>query len=305
MKWDNEFYGHRAVLGHYVGCTGEAPPIWGYLQHGWQSGAGFPERYRFLPGFSLFVWSSTNAVQASTRSRHVVAIGAPFLYLLRMTTSSEPVPHPHRGTIFYPFHTAPRQPVYGSHADLLADVKEREHDPVTACLYWMDYDDETLRRQYEEQGFRVICHGHRSDPQFLWRQYHELISHRRVVTNRVATALWYGAATGREVEVYGSRFGQAPGDDGSDFDRFQRSRWPELFDGPLGGDQARALAEGELGKENVRPPEELATLLGWTGARRRLGKPIKKGILLRRRLIARLRSAPSGPLPPDRPQVCG
>lgn len=306
MKWDNEFYGHRAVLGDFVGWVGEAPPIWGYLQHGWHWGTGFPARYRFLPGFSLFVWTSANAAQAAARRRPVVAIGAPFLYLMRAAasaTETAPARPPGRGTIFYPFHTAPGQPTFGSHDDLLAEVAGREPGQVTVCLYWMDHADEGLRRRYEGAGFRVVCHGHRSDPQFLRRQHAELSDHRRVITNRVSTALWYGAALGLEAEVYGPHFGQTATDDGTAFDRFQRSRWPELFGAPLAGEEARVRGAVELGAANLREAEELVSLLGWTGARLRLGGPIKRGIEARRRIIARVRTRGDTLLPPDRPPV--
>ena len=62
---------------------------------------------------------------------------------------------------------------------------------------------------YENRGFRVVCHGYRglhwrnTDTRFLHKQLDELLRHRRVASNRLGSAIFYGASVGCEVGVYG------------------------------------------------------------------------------------------------------
>jgi RimJ/RimL family protein N-acetyltransferase len=55
----------------------------------------------------------------------------------------------------------------------------------------------------------VICHGYRgfkwqdTDTRFLHNQLAELRAHRRVASNRLSSAVFYGAAAGCEPAVYG------------------------------------------------------------------------------------------------------
>src|SRR5207253_10449276 len=145
----------------------------------------------------------------------------------------------------------------------------RETGPVTVCLYGREYAQAAVRRVYEGAGFRVICHGYRDDPHFTRRQHDELLNHDRVVANRVATALWHGALLGLEAEVYGPVFSILGAEEAEAWDRMQRDRWPELFDGGLPGEKAMELARDELGAGLVRAPDELREVLGFTPERLR------------------------------------
>ena len=135
-------------------------------------------------------------------------IGAPWAYLL--TEFEPPPPAAEReGTIYYPFHTWDHGEIEGDHSGLIDTIRDTEPGPVTVCLYWIEYDIPEVRHAYEEAGFRVICHGRRgwlksgTDPQFLYNQHAELARHRRVASNRLTSAILYGASMGCEVGVYG------------------------------------------------------------------------------------------------------
>ncbi len=264
---DNRFYGHDRVLADEVGLS-EVHPIAGMLQHGWTPGAPFEDADRMVRSVPLLAWSVHNADEARQLGiADVVPIGAPFLYLRnRLGAMAPSVPE---STIVYPHHGHKRLDLGGVDAELIAAISARERGPVTVSLYWHEYDHPATRRLYEQTGFRVVCHGSRDDPRFLHRQFTELALHGRVVSNRIGTALFYGAALGREVELYGPMAGW----DAREIERARRlqaKRWPELVDGGVEGDDARRLAEAELGAESLRAPSELAGLLGWPeGATRR------------------------------------
>jgi hypothetical protein len=154
---------------------------------------------------------------------------------------------------------------------------------VTVCLYWRDHDEPRVRALYRESGFRVICHGRRDDPEFLVRQRDELRRHEVVATNRLGSALWYGAHLGLEPIVFGPVFGQWEADEGARYDAFQRARFPELFDPAATPADRRARADAELGVEHRRSPTELAALLGWDGERPRPGAALRARTLAEHR----------------------
>ena len=71
-------------------------------------------------------------------------------------------------------------------------------------IYWLKHRNPRVRAIYEEAGFRVICHGERDgDPEFLFRQRAELRRHKRVASNRLTTAIFYGISEGCEPAIYG------------------------------------------------------------------------------------------------------
>ncbi|BFU47274.1 hypothetical protein [Krasilnikovia sp. MM14-A1004] len=265
MHHANHFYGHAHVLAAYCGLDPDDPPrIDGYLQHGWNVldglGAGTP----YVSGRPIFVWSEQTRRRAwSMGRRQATVVGAPFLYLMAMRPSE---PQPREGTLWYPFHGWESQHVHGDHRRLIDEIRATEAGPVTFCLYWHEYRDDRIRAVYETAG-RVICHGYRgqrwrdTDPEFLPRQLAELRRHRRVASNRLGSAILYGAAAGCAPAVYGDPMRLA-GEDSATADRIRR-QWSELHGVHPDPVVAAASAAAELGVDSLASPAELRAILGW------------------------------------------
>ena len=268
MHHANHFYGHAHVLAEYCGLDPEYPPlINGYVQHGWNIADGLGVGTPYAPGRTIFVWSEQTRRRAwSMGRRHTAVVGAPFLYL--MALSAEPDPVKRAGTIWYPFHGWEGQHVSGDHHRLIDEIRATEPGAVTACLYWHEFRDARVRRTYETAGFRVICHGYRglhrrdTDTRFLHRQLTELRRHRRVASNRLGSAVLYGAVAGCEPAVYGDPMRLA-GEDRVNAARIRR-QWPELHGPDPDPVVAREIAAAELGTDSVAGPAELRAVLGWT-----------------------------------------
>jgi len=270
MHHANHFYGHAYVLARYCKLADpfHPPRIKGYLQHGWNIGDGMAPGMPFVAGSPLFLWSEQTRRRAwSQGRRNTIVIGAPFAYLL--TLEPEPENPRREGTIFYPFHGWEQQQVFGDHRGLIDEIRATEPGPVTVCLYWNEYRNRRIRRLYEKAGFRVICHGYRGfwwrehDREFLFRQLRELRRHRRVASNRLCSAIWYGLLAGCEAAIYGDpmvldnsdlTFGGEP--------RIRR-QWPELYGVETDRATCYELARQELGADCLATPEELRALLGW------------------------------------------
>lgn len=276
------YYGHASILASYCGL--EHPrPILGHLQHGWNLGDGFGST-TLLPALPILTWNRrfAAALRDSRGVRNVVPIGSPFAYLQSM--SGQP-PTSRAVTIAYPFHTGDTGEGSGSAAGYARELVEREGGPVTVCLHELDIRDPPTRMAYESIGHRLISHGSRLDVDFLRRQRDVLLTSRRVVTNRVSTALWYAAALGSEISVYGDPVGNHGEYELSKAQERQRARYPALFDGGLSGDAAVSLAESELGYEHVLPALELARQLGWIGPARALARGLAVALDVRRQFL--------------------
>jgi hypothetical protein len=265
----NHYYGHSHVLARYCGLDDTDPPrLRGYLQHGWNIGDGLAPDHEYTPGVPSFLWSERTRRRAwSLGHRQGYVVGAPFAYLLTMQPLSDS--DQREGTIWYPFHGWEGQHVVGDHDGLMASMRDVEDGPVTVCLYWQEFRNAKLRQRYEDAGFRVICHGYRGgwwkdlDPGFLYRQLAELRKHRRVASNRLCSAVFYGALAGCEPAVYGdpmhlenekAAFGGQP--------RILRE-WAALHGPYVNRDLALELAVDELGADRLLAPAELRRLLGW------------------------------------------
>ncbi len=257
---DNRFYGHSGVLASWAGVHDRVPVLRGHVQHGWSPGWPGSQKQRLAPWLPLFTWTPEAARDARRMGfRWAEAIGAPFLYLI----GSLGDPHiPTDGSVIaFPFHQTDRESPVGSHTEYANHLQATSVGPVVVSLYPADFAAPRVRSSYEERGFSLVCHGHRSDPGFLCALYTSLARADRVVSNRLCTAIWYGAALGREVAVDGPVFG-ASGWSSEALSAWDRDAGPEIFAERLRGDAAIEVAGPHLGASSVRQPAELSEMLG-------------------------------------------
>ena len=264
MHRSSSFYGHRQILAEYCGEDPNRPlPM--FLQHGTTLGNPIMEQGRLVSWLRsrLLVWGAADERRAKEFGYDgALAIGAPFLYLRDMLGVPSQPAEP--STIFYPYHSTEKSTVEGSHGTLVETVLERETAPVTACLYWVEFENPEIRRFYEQAGMRVVCHGRREDPGFLRRQFDEMSRHNRVITNRICTAAFYGGALEREVEVYGNFFARS-GQHESAL-QAQNNAYPALAEGALSPSSALRLGNEILGEDHRLSPGDLRKACGWQDA---------------------------------------
>jgi hypothetical protein len=272
VHFSNHYYGHADLLARYCGepVIERAPRIRGVVQHGWNIGDGIGPTKTVPPGMPVFLWSEEVRRRAwSMGRRNAVVTGAPWAYLL--TLEPEPDGLERTGTIWYPFHGWEKQKVTGDHSELIRTIRAVEGDEqVTVCLYWQEYKTEPIRELYERAGFRVVCHGWRGEhwakrePEFLYRQLAELRRHRRVASNRLSTAIFYGASVGCEIAVYGDPMVLEGEDQATGGQQRITRQWPELLGERVDPVVSAAGAVRELGMDRLLSAPELRELFGWS-----------------------------------------
>lgn len=272
MHHHNHYYGQAHILARYCGLNDRyPPPIPGYLQHGWNIFDGWNPQHEFYDGAWRFTWSDGPRRRGYMLGRREYrVIGAPWNYLLQLEPDLGRVPEDQReGTIWFLFHGWEGGPISGRHADLIEEIRDTEPGPVTMSLYYTEYNRPEVRRWYEDAGFRVVCFGPRgwaydgTNRTFLYEQLQEFRRHRRVASNRLSTAVFYGASVGCEPAVYGDPM-ELEGEDTSFGGNARINRlWPELIGARVDVDAALAVVHEELGTRHLHSPAELRILFDW------------------------------------------
>lgn len=191
----NEYYGSDRVLKLYAGVPLEQP-LKIVVPHGivlndsyvWQA-----ERRARLPAVFAYSESRVRAYSKSTR-KAIFRSAVPFAYAARLvgTQAGE-----RRGTLALPSHSTHHltaQADFARLADTLVALDGR-FQPVTACIYWRDYEL-GRHRPFVERGLRVVSAGHMHDPAFLFRLAQLFGAHRYSVSNHIGSSAFYAVIAG-------------------------------------------------------------------------------------------------------------
>ena len=290
----NHRYGHKEILRRYVGRA-TAPPIAGYLQHGWADWRPYLPRPFVGENFQGFVpklvWAERDREMCEQNGLWPVrVVGAPFLYLLEISEEIEP---PKDGTLVaFPMHAVAgaaevRDDGWARYADNLESMSEYRR--ITVCLHPNDYAIDSCRQVFTERGMETACNGEIDDPAFAWRMLALLGRHAAVTSNSVGTALFYAAVLGRRTFLHGEAMTMRLIDrggaeiEGARFSDADRLEYPALVAG-LEGEAAREFARPHLGPERLLAPAELERVLGWRGPGRAAGGALALAASVRRRL---------------------
>jgi len=178
--------------------------------------------------------------------------------MIRASESCPPVTLP---TVVFPFHGTRLLSIDGDQAAYAREIYDRE-GPSVICMHIDDLQKPDLVRAWTDAGHKLITAGERRDPNFLARVMWLVMSAEKVVSNRLATALFYAAAAGTKVSIYGPHF-QIAGVAETSSEEYLRSLWPEFYDPKMPRIDHLRIANQELGRDYMLSPEKLKTVLGW------------------------------------------
>ncbi|MET1152785.1 hypothetical protein [Arthrobacter sp.] len=272
MDIQNHYYGHSSALAQHCGMS-RIHHVAGLIQHGWTVKspvlAQFADFNDRGANRRRLVWTTTSRGYSYDSPENkfpdgtsmITAIGAPFLYLLKDVEANDGLPERTMGPLVLPLHGTALVKVNGDHAGFAEEVLRRD-GPSTVCLHIEDLEHPEIYSAWTNAGHDVISAGERRDPQFLGRILWMMASARKVISNRMSTALLYGSAAGADIEIYGPDF-QLGADAETDPGLRMRELWPEFYEASPDNSALRVIAESELGLQDMRAPEELKALLGW------------------------------------------
>ncbi len=269
MDIQNHFYGHSAVLAGYAGLH-RPRHMAGLLQHGWTPVTPIRTHFADLAGSApagkLFTWTHdsrgwTEEESARETGFRSTAIGSPALYLAEMVKRSGVAIERPIDAVVFPFHGTRLVSVEGDQEAYAREVFERE-GPALVCMHIDDLQKPEIVNAWTKAGHRITTAGERRDPAFLARVMWLLMSSRKVISNRLATALVYAAAVETPVSIYGPHF-QIAGIEETSSEEYLQRLWPEFYEETTSVPDLLEIANAELGHSYLQSPSELRRTLGW------------------------------------------
>ncbi len=153
------YYGIGKIIKKYANFPEKLPLPVG-IQHGWTI---FPSKHDARSD-AAENWYWSNEIEQKYQQKYqglnTKAIGAPFLYLLKIINYSELPLSQRKGSIVFPSHSSA---LIGMECDFheyaaMLDSLPDEYKPITVCIYHLDRD-KGLDKPFLERGFEVITNG--------------------------------------------------------------------------------------------------------------------------------------------------
>ena len=300
VEFSEQFlYGHREILIDYAGLEPNCV-IKGSIEHGWalDSGRGIRKltggRYLYLS------WSAARVARSGINEATTLAIGAPFIYAYHKAQAQieeffqkNALENPK--VLFFPVHG--NEFSQQNPESQIALFKEK-YDPksATACLYWVEYINPVIYNLYKQAGFKIVCSGFSGQmehtglgysarrlagspiggrPNFILNTIAMLATHSKIVFGGLGTGLFYAAYMRKDVEMLHkyltTTFLDMDSEFGTSFEAHPlEARYVKFVADFMGckfeeidynSERFHVLADQELGKTDMRRPEELNKIL--------------------------------------------
>ncbi len=293
MMLDNNWYGHRRILAEY--CNIKDNPSFSSIQHGWSPyynlGNFGKKKNNFFP---YLCWSKK--VELNCRKKgmsNIYAIGSPFLYLCKILNKNiEKIKS--EGTILFPPHSTPiLSDNTTDHLKLIKKVESECSPPYTVCFYYSDFiHDNTYL--YKKNNWRVVTCGSRGNNNMLYNLYRELNIHSTMVSCDISTVNFYAMYLKKKTKILrqenNSAFSRRSYDnlkkiDNANFNKkkyeemlqiqenFENQlflKYPSIVNNYLDQENGFNLSKEELGFNDLKIPEDLIKLLGWSSLSKKL-----------------------------------
>lgn len=167
--------------------------------------------------FPILSWSVVQKKYLETIGfkEEVIAVGAPFLHLLRYVDKNPNLKWPDRvenSLLYIPNHSHPGFSATIESA-LHKELESNKFSLVTVCLFWLDFINPMIRGQYTRLGVNVTCVGYKGNASietpwaddggrtnFLPSLANLIAHHEYVITDTRSVSFFYAAVQGRKVK---------------------------------------------------------------------------------------------------------
>jgi hypothetical protein len=268
---ENVVYGNSAVLSHFAGVNHRRVP--GRLQHGWPAHArdGLYYKNDFL---FTYVWRASTERAANQRGwSNFRAIGAPWLYLLKILEAdgwdiSTRNPDDNQGNVLWVYGRHSLEVSHGANSRLIHFLKEANSNSSgrdICLLYFEDFDSLSTRDFSTFPNLEIVTLGQRSSSfvsdSHLVRLFHLLRECREIRIDHPSTLVLYALTLDVRVNwIRNSSWEEA-------LNVAQELELGELVDLmnslPSAANHFKSFAFNHLGAESLKNRDELKEILGW------------------------------------------
>tara|TARA_R110002072_G_scaffold112331_4_gene241357 strand:+ start:6651 stop:7607 length:957 start_codon:yes stop_codon:yes gene_type:complete len=194
----NDNYGFAHVMKSYADYP-VADSIYATFPHGMymrdkvvsisELEADFPNVLNYPP-FTTPLWKK------AAKTKKIIPFAAPIHYALKVF-QSEVTKSERRGTLFLPMHSTKMVEINFDRDAVLAELQELpdEFKPITICLHWQDIE-KGLHIFFRDKGFDVVCAGHFTDCDYIFRWLHLISQYKLVAHCGFGSALFYSVLAG-------------------------------------------------------------------------------------------------------------
>jgi len=268
---ENVVYGNSAVLSHFAGVSHRRIP--GRLQHGWPAHArdGLYYKNDFL---FTYVWRASTEQAANQKGwNNFRAIGAPWLYLLKILEAdgwdiSRRNPDDNRGTVLWVYGRHSLEVSHGGNSRLILFLTEANanSDGKDMCLlYFEDFDSLSARDFALFPNLEIVTLGQRSSSfvsdSHLVRLFHLLRVSKEIRIDHPSTLVLYALTMDVTINwIRNSSWVES-------LKVAQELGLDDLVDlmntSPSSSQLFRSFAFNHLGEESLKNRDELKEILGW------------------------------------------
>lgn len=296
VEFSEQFlYGHREILIDYANLPKDAL-IKGSVEHGWALDSGNGIR-KLSGGRNLYLsWSRDRIARSKIKSKRTVAVGAPFAYLVeKMSTQLETTPVFPERIMYFPLHG---NEYSQQNAESQIEIFKSRFNPrgASVCLYWVEFVNPRIRGLYESAGFDVVCAGFSGQmehtglgysarrlagspiggrPSFLINTLKYLSNYGKLVMGGLGSICFYAAYIRKDFEILNGSYDSKILDMNFEHKvRYSETPYVQRYrlfieqemgrnfqDIDFSSSDFRVLADREVGRPDLKSPEELRNIL--------------------------------------------
>ncbi len=202
MYLDNKWYGHKKIILNYINSNSEY--LFCTIQHGWIT----EERIKKLNygkrkiTFAPFLcWNDkTKKIIESNKINNIIAIGSPFLYLIKSEKVNIRKKIKNIGTLAFPFHSTNEENIEFDHKNFILEIEKNFTPPFVVSLYYDDLKEDIIKL-YKNKGWKIINFGDRENINFLNNFINKVSKFKTVVFSEISTGLFYSMYLNIETKI--------------------------------------------------------------------------------------------------------
>lgn len=263
------YYGIGEIIKRYANFPLTLPcPV--AIQHGWSIiTTKHDARYDASENWYWSQWLEANYKQ-EFNGLNTRAVGAPFLYLLKIINYSEPTNSQRKGSIIFPSHSSKLIDMecdFQEYANILENLPD-EYKPITVCMYHLD-QEKGLHKPFLAKGFKIVNNGTSIyESNFLINFINNTRDKKYAFSNQMTSALLFASSMGLHSFYYGPKFKTASTDpnyvniDYTQHHRTWESQYIKYFNFPnCDIEKQKNIVSQELGEKLLLSPREMNRLL--------------------------------------------